>query len=85
MSAFHRITVIKLMGYTIRVQERTQGIEMGPNHAITVGLRAAVRGDSGSLLVTPESIAEVMIAMKVEAYEILDSVGNGCVVCRDWP
>lgn len=95
MRIHERMTKTVLMGYTIRVWEEvaTEGpyvgrLAMGPNHEITVALRAAVTGKEGNYRVTPDGIGavlEMMTTIKLNAYEIVDPLGNGCVVYPIWP
>ena len=86
MKLYERMTKVQLMGHTIRAWESVESLMPGPNHEITIALRSAVTGQPGDLHVTPEGLAAVLDAMPaVAAYEILDPMGNGCVVYRDWP
>lgn len=79
-----RITKVSLMGYTIIVRERLPEMAMGPNHEITVGLRAAIKGEEGSYRVTPEGLRDTLNAMPdVVAYEILDGQGHGVLVLKE--
>ena len=92
MRIHERMTKIQLMGYTIRVWENVPNLPwdklpMGPNHEFTVGVRAAVRPlEEGIVRLTPEGIGAALETLpNVAAYEIVDAMGNGCVVYVDWP
>lgn len=78
-----RLTSILLMGYRIKVWEWVPELLFGPNHDLTVGVRAAITGEEGSLRVDPAGISQELDKFPdVMAYEITDSVGNGIMVVR---
>lgn len=83
------ITTVDLMGYKIKVYENINtdnARRFGPNHEITVGLRAAIHGQPGNLRVTPESIEACLNVMPfVSAFEITDSMGNGALAAFNVP
>lgn len=79
MKIFTRITVVNLMGYKIEIHEATTTLSMGANPEYVVGMRKAITGVTGSLLVTPASIAKVLDAEpNVVSYIIQGPDGNGC-------
>lgn len=82
MSRAYRITKVLLMGYHIRAWEHADTqLTPGPNHEITVGLRAAITGTPGNFRVTPDAIRNLLRNVPgVARFEIVDAMGNGIEV-----
>lgn len=80
---YERITTVTLMGYTVKVWEKSDGFDFGPNHEITVGVRSAIELGPEGLRVTAEGIANVLDTMdRVATYQITDPQGHGVEVFK---